>query len=191
MKIIASCRLRGLTLIELMVVVVILGIVLAVAIPAFSDLMNKRRVQLIATELSTDLAYARSEAGLRNENTWVWFGGNVSMSCYTVAASISVVGTCTCTNTPGSACDYGQRELRTSQIPTPTGVSIATNAPIKVNINNNNVLNFNKPYRTATPANGVITVQGNRGYTLELHLNAMGRVLTCSPDGRIGGVARC
>jgi len=52
----------GVTAIELMVVVVIAAILLTIAVPSFNDLINRRRVEGLANELSADLQYAHSES---------------------------------------------------------------------------------------------------------------------------------
>ncbi|MBK6867740.1 MAG: GspH/FimT family pseudopilin [Burkholderiales bacterium] len=53
---------RGLTAIELMVVVVIAAILATIAVPSFNDLINRRRVEGLANELSADIQYAHSES---------------------------------------------------------------------------------------------------------------------------------
>jgi type IV fimbrial biogenesis protein FimT len=53
---------QGFTMIELMTVMVIVGILLVVAAPAFNDLLARRQLEGVATELSTDLQFARSAA---------------------------------------------------------------------------------------------------------------------------------
>lgn len=52
----------GFTLIELMIALALLGIVLAIAIPAINDFTIKQRVSSQANEMMLSLALARSEA---------------------------------------------------------------------------------------------------------------------------------
>lgn len=53
---------RGFSLIELMVTVVVLAIVMAIAFPSFTALLNGNRLTTAANELSASLQLARSEA---------------------------------------------------------------------------------------------------------------------------------
>lgn len=55
-------RYKGFTLIELMIVIVLLGIVAAIAVPNFTDFIRKNEVQAKADELTQLLQYARSHA---------------------------------------------------------------------------------------------------------------------------------
>jgi type IV fimbrial biogenesis protein FimT len=96
----------GFTIIELMVVVIIAAILLAIAAPAFNDMLERRRVEGRANELVIDLAYAKSEAVQRNRNVVLMTGGGGA--CYTIAAwtapPASRTGSCNCANGPGASC---------------------------------------------------------------------------------------
>lgn len=61
-------RARGLTIIELMIVIALIAIVLTVAIPSFRDILERRRLEGVANELAIDLQYARTEAVSRQAN---------------------------------------------------------------------------------------------------------------------------
>jgi type IV fimbrial biogenesis protein FimT len=56
----------GFTMIELMTTIVIVGILAALAIPAFGEQLARRRLEGVATDLSNDLQFARSQAVANN-----------------------------------------------------------------------------------------------------------------------------
>lgn len=55
-------RLQGFTLIELMVTITVLGILIALAAPSFSKMLQDNRMITIASELQSSLQLARAEA---------------------------------------------------------------------------------------------------------------------------------
>ncbi|MEH0165661.1 GspH/FimT family pseudopilin [Paucibacter sp. JuS9] len=172
---------RGVTLVEMLIVVGILGVILAVAAPSLADMMAKRRVEMVAAELATSLAYARSEAGSRPSSVLVFFGGGGS--CYSLVYW-GGGGACNCALGAGNACsdpDASGTEIKTVAVPSSTGVTLSyTNA----------VVTFVSPSMTVTPANPSITVS-NRVGQIRVSLNAVGRISSCSPDGSISGYVRC
>lgn len=64
-------RSRGFTIIELMVVVAMLSILLAMALPSFRGLTERWRVQQAVDSLRSTVFYARSEAIRRGGNVFV------------------------------------------------------------------------------------------------------------------------
>ena len=56
----------GFTLIELLTTVIIIGVVLAIGVPSFREIIQNQRMGTQINELVSDLQYARSEAIKRN-----------------------------------------------------------------------------------------------------------------------------
>ncbi|MDM4765108.1 prepilin-type N-terminal cleavage/methylation domain-containing protein [Pelomonas sp. SE-A7] len=176
---------RGITLVEMLVVLAVLGILMAVAAPSIADMIARRRVQMVAAELTTNLAYARSEAGARPMPMLISFGSGSTGSCYTLFIKGNRGGNCNCALGVGNACSArgsNNVEFKTVVIPNSTGTSISANVV---------AAQFNSPQMTVTPADVSITVTNHRVGALRLDLGLMGRVASCSPDGSIPGVIRC
>ena len=181
----------GVSLIEVLVAMAVLGVLLAVAAPSFADILNRMRVKMIASELSNDLAYARAEAGLggKRNNVMVVFNVPPGMSCYTIYYS-ATSGGCNCSSPVGSACTGQTAELKTVQIPGNIGVSInlsGTFDPFEPN-----TIAFQHPQMTSSVPGFAATVTGLHGAKLDVRVNTMGRVSTCSPSGSsMNGVPSC
>lgn len=87
-------RAKGLTLIELMVTVAILAIILAIALPSFTDFIDRSRMQGAVDSVVADIGFAKTEAARRNSTVYVKFGTG-SGSCYAVGeAPDCACGTC-------------------------------------------------------------------------------------------------
>ena len=76
-------RNSGFTMIELLVVIAIVGILVAVAVPSFTESMAKRSLEGVANELNADLQYSKSQAASVN----VVVSMITSTSGYTVSSA--------------------------------------------------------------------------------------------------------
>ena len=168
-------RFRGFTLIELMVVVALISVILVLAIPSFTGMLARKRLEGVALELGTDLQYARSEAVQQNAQVQVIVRSN----CY----AIYVVG-----STPASDCvtlGTGARQLKLVQIT--TGPTLAFAPAIVGNL----FLEFEPVRGMAADATGT-SMAGNvlvasSGWQLQVWVTRYGRVKTCSPNTTVTG----
>ena len=177
----------GLTIIELMVVMIVAGIVIAFAVPSMRGMMARQRVQSVQADLLTDLQLARSEMAQRSGTgtpVAVTFGGNAEVSCYTVH-TVGGVG-CDCTLGSGSACGAAPSpEIKTTQLTRAIGVSLAASSA------GGSSIQFTPPQGVVTPTDMVIDVQNPLSGHLRTRISGLGVPTVCSPDGSIRGVAPC
>lgn len=175
------CR-RGLTLIELLVGVAIIAILLALGVPSMREWMINQRVSATASEVMTDMQFARSEAVKRNTFATMVFnnGGN----CYTIQAALTGIGACNCTQPSGSRCPQGFIELKTMSPEAGVTVSSTGNATFT------NLTSLALPFSAArtitvddgTAAHRVILCAGSG-----VHRPSM-----CKPAGsKVSGIPAC
>src|SRR5689334_5431320 len=87
----------GLTLIEILVSLGVLGILVAVALPSMADLLEKRRVIAATDEVAGILTYAKAETNSTNSILAVRFDPDTAMSCALVVTS-GLLNRCRCNN---------------------------------------------------------------------------------------------
>jgi type II secretion system protein H len=177
--------LRGMTLIELIVVIAIVGVFAALAAPSFTGFLAKKRADGAFSELVTDLQYARTEAVQRNKPAQVTFGTN----CYRIQALASttaaVSSTASCVESPLPS---GQTELKTVSL---SAASLSTQGNLRAILFDpvQGLATFSDTSGTAISA-AQIDVNGSSGaFQLRVALSAVGRVSTCSPNGSVAGYA--
>ena len=108
----------GFTLIEGMFVLVIMGVLLALAAPSMQEMIQLRRLRGITDQLVTDLQFARSEAIARRAYARIDFNSTPTMSCYSIYTAPTRNVRCNCAGgATGATCDAGAREIRTARIP--------------------------------------------------------------------------
>jgi len=103
---------RGFTITELLIVVVIAGVLMAAALPAYNDFVRNQRVKTASFDVFSTLVYARSEAVTRNASVTVTPSGGNWASGWTV------------TDTGGTVL-RSQEALRNITITGPTSVVYA------------------------------------------------------------------
>lgn len=113
-----SIKCLGFTLVELMITVAIAAILLGIAIPSFTEMMQRNRLTTITNNFLTSLSYARNEAIKRGaEVTMINTGGD-----WGAGWNICVDG-----NTDNACGNAADTLLRTAES-IPAGYSISTGA---------------------------------------------------------------
>ena len=115
---------QGFTLVELLIAVAVIAIILVVAAPSFRDMVQMQRLRSITAQLVTDLQFARNEAVSRGILLRLSFQSNASMTCYSLYTSRVIDNRCDCLLGPEAACQNGNVEVRTVQVPRNLGVQV-------------------------------------------------------------------
>lgn len=122
-------RQHGLTLVELLVVVTVVGILLTLAAPSFRELILMQRLKGINAQIVTDMQFARTEAAARGLPVTVRVSrnANAGWSCYMLYTdTAAAAGTgCDCLNPEATRCTAATAtEVRTVIVPNNLSVGI-------------------------------------------------------------------
>lgn len=169
----------GFTTVELMIVVAMVAVLIAVAVPSFTDFLSKRRVDGVMSELVIDMHYARSEAVSRNLPVRITFGPR----CYVIHLASATTAECdSSTATPSKTVTPSAAEIKAVQLDAGRPVTIDVGAlpfyfefdPVRGTVLNGS--------GSATASVDVRSTSGTE-WLLRAVLTIMGRVDTCSPAG--------
>jgi len=111
-----QARLAGFSLIELMVVVAVLGILTAFALPSYSVWMENTRIRNAAESIQAGLQIARLEAIKRNVRVQFRLGDDLT-STWTVGCVTVVAGTCPATIASHSGGEGGAAHIKVVAAP--------------------------------------------------------------------------
>lgn len=187
----------GMTLVELLVGVAIVGVLLAVATPSLTNMMERRRVVATAGEVASFFAQARSESAIQE-------GYRVHLHMEPVPASVgafsclrlstaAVTDVCGCDRPASQLCAIGQgRLLREYVLPHASSVRFAVDETVARWGWSDYLVTFTRGAYPTDVSDIRIVVKGIKSNALlHVEFNNAGRVRTCSPDGSIGGFPAC
>jgi type IV fimbrial biogenesis protein FimT len=166
---------RGVTMIEVCIVIAIACILAGSALPSFTESLDKRRVEGVSSEVGTDLRYARSEAVARNTGVRVSF----YPACYVVHTGNRA--DCQCDGQGPAVCTGGAVQLKTVNTASARGVHVVANV---------SSMRFDPSHGTTSPTGTVCTVPAS-GRSVHHVVSIMGRVRTCSPAAAGAPCAPC
>lgn len=189
-------RNAGVTLVELLIVVAVVGAILVLAAPAFNDMILMQRLRSVSSQLVTDMQLARAEAVSRREFVRVVLRSNTDATCYTIFTSTSNATRCDCRLGPQAACTGNLVEIKTVLLPRNLGVMVRQTANMTDNA-------FAFDWRTGSLLNSPtdddpapldsfhIESFVDNARKLNTRLNMAGRPLVCTPSGSTMSEAAC
>ena len=185
----ANCKVRaqGITLIETLVTLAILAVLLAVTAPSAIEWIAVQRVRSAATEMVSDVQFARGESLRRNSGVALTFSADANQSCYVIHTT-TLTDTCDCLKGAGQACTDGGNNpianLNELKLVTLSKASQVTATPIST-------VKFGGPKAlpvrpsSGSPTDPVplldVLIDGQSNRTLKVKTNATGRPQVCAP----------
>ncbi len=162
-------RSRGLTLLELAMVLAVLAVLSALALPSMGARLDRQRAQSAAEGLAADLAEARFEAARRGQALFVHAEGQGADWCWAVATQAG----CAC---GGSAAACQLRQVRAAEH---RGVKLVQGLSVRVD-----------PAGTAQQPHTAL-LETKRGERLRVEVSALGRSRVCAVSGTWPRIPGC
>jgi type IV fimbrial biogenesis protein FimT len=170
-------RQAGTTLVESAAVVAVLAVVAGSAVPSFEQAVQRHRLEGAATQLETDIHYARSLAVARNTPLRISFDN--AAGCYVIHTGAA--GQCSCAADGTAACQGSAEPQR----------SVAVTSGTKLGLRSSVRSVLFDPLRGTSTPTATIRLESRNGMALHQVLNIMGRVRSCAPNATVEGYPRC
>jgi type IV fimbrial biogenesis protein FimT len=122
-------KLQGVTLMELIIVIAIVGVMAAIAAPSLAGFLNQTRLNSVVSLLSNDMQAARSEAIKQNKRIMVCAANSTQSNCIGGASGINwaVNGWLICAASGTTACDTAFSAVAIRP-PVGNGISVAASS---------------------------------------------------------------
>jgi type IV fimbrial biogenesis protein FimT len=171
---------RGLTLIEMMSVVAVVGVLAGTAAPAFDKVQKRRSLDGAALQMLTDFHFARSEAVARNSAVRLSFL-SAADGAQCVVVHTGPADDCACGAAGAAQCNAPATVLKVQSVPAGHGLSITANVASML---------IDPVRGTVSPA-GTIRVTQAGGTEIRHVVSMMGRVRSCAASGSVYGYKAC
>ncbi len=159
-------RLAGITLLEVLITLAVVGIAISIAIPAFSSMRETIRLKGAVNLVSSDLRLAQSEAQKRRRTVTFNVQGDGDTWCY----GLNLDTSCDCSTSGSCTLDGIEKVVR--QVDRP-GVSVSPAV-------SNGHFSFRPQRQTVTA--GHVKILSNES-EVRVVLSGYGRIRECSPGG--------
>jgi type IV fimbrial biogenesis protein FimT len=164
---------RGITLIEFLAVLLIVSILAALGLPAFTSALHKHRAKSAAETLHAHLRIAKTEAIKRNQQIHVNF--NISADGTTWCYGLRQESTCDCSVASSCHLDSVEKVVSSSDFPN-TKMQTSLSAP-------GNRLTFDNVRGIMDSTFGNIRFYTAENKEVRLIVNRLARFRFCSPAG--------
>lgn len=199
---------KGFTLIELMITLVIVAIGVALAVPTFENVTQKRNVTRGAEEIAAFLSLAQGEAIKRNETVAVSIERDSDGDTWCVGAMIQTASTdfCDCESTStgdDDYCDFNPNGAGAPQLINQVGFNkFKMNGSWEGGTSDDDFQFYFDPVRgIKVNSSGVIDgsthrarlLSDNAKNSLQVEISVTGRILVCNPDStkKVPGFSDC
>lgn len=170
---------RGLTLIELAIVLAVVAIVGAVAAPSYTAFVDARRLDAAAVALAADIQLARREAVARHQPLQLSARTDAGATCWVLHTGAPA--DCSCGAGTEPVCSNGAHRIVARRLDAGERLRVEANV---------GSMRFDPLHGTVTPA-GTWRVVDPRGRSVQHVVNVLGRTRSCSPAGALPGWKPC